>query len=64
MHSRFGVFEQLFNDSIVKLDASNKSQSVHQLVQAEFLFQATLIEWQEAFEAATTLLLECSHIII
>jgi hypothetical protein len=50
--------EQLLDHALVRLDDATQFLSLHRLVQAEYLFQAALAERQEAFEAATTLLLE------
>lgn len=58
MHSRGDAIEQLLDHAIVRLDDSTQILSLHRLVQAEYLFQATLEKRQKAFEAATTLLLE------
>jgi hypothetical protein len=58
MYSRGDVIEQLLDHAIVKMDASNKFLSLHRLVQAEYLYQASPTLRQEAFDAATTLLLE------
>lgn len=58
MQRRDDVMETLLNHAIVRRDDSNRFLSVHRLIQAEYLFQTTMEERQEAFEAAIALLLE------